>query len=141
PQTLPRGSVVPGELLKAERALESRRAIGSDHRRFGNDRTAAAHRIEQRGSRFPARKREQARREVLSQRRFVRIATIAALEQWLARCVEIRGCLSLAQVHINTNVRRSFVDRWPDASLGAKAVADRVLRSQRDELEARERRA
>ena len=138
---LPRRTVVPGQLLKAERALEPRREIGSPERRLDRDRARAAHRVEQRRAGSPSAKREHARGEILAQRRDVGVPSPAALEQRLARRVEIERRLAFGQVGVHAHVRPLLVDRGSPTRVRAKSVADGVLHFQRRELDARKRRA
>ena len=110
-------------------------------RGLDRDRAGAAHRVEQRRAGRPSGQREHAGREVLAQRRDVGVAPPAALEQRLARRVEIERRLALGEVRVDAHVRPLLVDRGAHARIGAEAVAHGVLHLERRELEARERRA
>ena len=130
-----------GELLETEGPRESRRAMGRDQRRFGDDGAAAAHRIEQRVPGRPPGQRQQAGREIFPQRRLVGVATVAALEQRLSRRVEVDRRLAIGQVHVDAHIGRALVDRRTNAVIRTHAVADGVLRAERRKFEAGERRA
>src|SRR5690606_25856613 len=93
------------------------------------------------GARLPARERDEARREVLAQRRFLGVAPPAALEERLAGRVEVERRLARGEVRVDAHVGGALVDRGPPALLVAEAVAHRVLDGQRRELEALQRRA
>ena len=133
---LPRRPVVPGELLEPERTAEAGSAVRRPQRGLDDDRAAAAHRIEQRRARLPAGQCQQAGGEVLAQRRRVGVAPVAALEQRLARGVEVERGLAVGEVGVDADVGALLVDRRPRAAGVAEAVADGVLDLQRRELEA-----
>ncbi len=138
---LPRRTVEPGELLETEGTPEARCTVRGAQRGLDDDRAAAAHGVEQRRARRPAGQREQAGGEVLAQRRRVGIAPVAALEQRLARGVEIERRLAVGEVGVDADVGTLLVDRGPRAAGVAETVADGVLHLQRRKLEARQRRA
>jgi hypothetical protein len=137
---LPCRPIEPRELLKAERARESRRAICGERCGLDRNRSAPAHRIEERRPARPAGQRDDAGREILAQRCRVRLAAPAALEQRLARGVEVECRFACRQVRVNAHIGVLLGDRGSPADVVTEAVADGVLHLERRVLEARERR-
>ncbi len=129
------------ELLEAERAGQApgARSAAIDAALDG-DRAAAAHRVEEGGARPPPRERDQARGEVLAQRRLLGVAPPAALEQRFAGRVEVERRHAIGQVGVHAHVGHPLVDGRAHALLVAEAVAHGVLHRQRRELETPERR-
>ena len=128
------------QLLEPERAVEPGRDIERHHRGFDEEGAAAAHGVEERQRRRPSGQLEDAGGEILAQRRFAAGGAPAALEERLARGVEIEGRLVAGQEDVDAHVRRLRVDVRAAAARGAKRVAHRVLDAQRDEIEALHRR-
>ncbi len=137
---LPRRTVEHEQLLEAEGTRQPGRAVRRHQRRLGDDRAAAAHRIEQCRSRRPRGKREQAGSQIFAQRRLLGVAPIAALEQRLSGRVDVDRRVAIGQVGVDPHVRRALVDRRPHVEVGAQPVAHGILDAQRGEFEALQRR-
>src|SRR6185436_17543952 len=135
-QALPCRSIEPRELLETERAREPWRAGGGDQRGLDGDGAAAAHRIEQRQRWRPAGQRKQAGGQILAQRRFFGVAPVAALEQGLARRIDVDRRVTFGEIRADPLVGLPLVDRRAHTRVVAHAVAYGILHAQRGELEA-----
>ena len=136
---LPGRAVVPGKLLKAERALETWCDVERHQRGFDRDRPAAAQRIEKRRPRLPGREPQQSRREVFAQRRLGGLAPIASLEQRLTGGIEVERRLVRGEIGVHPDVRILLAHARALSGDGAVTIADRVLDLERREFQARQR--
>ena len=106
----PDGVIVLRPAAKAPvAAVQARRAIGRQHRRFNQQGTGAAHRIEQRRTWYPARAHDDRRREVFFDRRHSGTIAIAAQVQAFA-------------AQIQRDVRRLFVQPDVDPQIGRLTI-------------------
>ena len=106
---------------------------------FHQDRPASAHGIEQRLLRRPPGQAQDARRQVLAERRLAARLAQPALEQRLARRVEVQGHVLVVQKGVDANVRSAGVHTGSSASRCAELVADGVFDLERGVIKARER--
>ena len=90
-------------------AVQTRRTIGRQHRRFNQQGTGAAHRIEQRRTRYPTRAHDDRRREVFFDRRHT--GTIAVAAQMQPFPAQIQG-----------DMRRLFVQPDVDPQIGRLTI-------------------
>ena len=138
PDALPGGPVEPGEFLETEGAGESRCAIGGERSAASMAIVPLPHIGSRNG--VPG---VQPASAAMPAARFSRSGASsasrapAALEQRLARSVEIERRLALGEEGVDANVGALLVDGRPAADGVAEAVADGVLHAQRRELEAR----
>ena len=135
-QLLPRVHVVLLQLFEAETALDARRDVQRDLRRFGEERAAAAHRIVKRRAGRPAGQAQDACGEVFAQRRRALVEAPAALEERVAGGVEIERAIVQREEREDADVGLRGVDVRTCAGQFAQAVADRVLHAQGREFEA-----
>ena len=129
----------------AKRRCQPGRDAAGDLRRLDGDRAGAAARVEQRavlGAAPPAGGGQHRGGQRLLQRRFagLRVAP-AALEQRLARGVDVQRGLVAVEVQHQRQVGLARVDVGPCAGGLAQRVAHRVLDAQRREVQALQRRA
>ena len=90
-------------------AVQTRRTIGRQHRRFNQQGTGAAHRIEQWRTRYPTRAHDDRRREVFFDRRHT--GTIAVAAQMQPFPAQIQG-----------DMRRLFVQPDVDPQIGRLTI-------------------
>ena len=119
------------KFLETEGPLRARARGRAPSPRPRQQRAAAAHRVEQRLVELPAREHHDARGEVLAQRRLARARAPAALEERLARGVEVeRAALgSSRNAWMRTSgVARSTFGRLPTVSRNRSQTAS-LMRS------------
>ena len=127
------------QLLEREAPPHSGRDVPRHERSLHQERAAPAHRIEQRLLRGPARQPQNAGREILAQGRLGGGRAKPALEERLARRVEIEGHVLVVQKRVNADIRPARVHVGTGAGGLAEAIADRVLDPERDEIQALQR--
>src|SRR5256712_1793130 len=127
------------QLLERKAAPQARRDVPRHEGGFHQDRAASAHGIEQRLLRRPPRQAQDARRQVLSERRLAARLAQATLEQRLARCVEVQRQVLSVQKGINADVGLAGVYAGPNAGGRTEPIADGVFDLERDVIKARER--
>ena len=122
--------------LHRERAIRAGRAAQALHRRLDHDRSSAAHRIDQRGSRLPAGERQQARRQRLAQRRCSGLDARAAAVQPLARRVGAEHEAIVDAADQQRHVRLLVALRRAHARHGVRDRQHRRLRQRARVIEA-----
>ncbi len=133
---LPRSLVEARELLEAEGSLAAGGAPERHFRRLREEGSRAAHRIEEGEARPPARDPQDARGEVLLQRRFSHVVAPAALEQRLSAGVDVERAELLVEERVHAQVGIARLHRRAATGGAAEVVGDRVLHPQRHEVEA-----
>ncbi len=129
------------EYFKCKMARDAGLDIERHLCRLDQERAAAAHRVEQRYAGLPVHQAQNARREIFADRGNVGVRTHAALEQRVARSVQIQHQLVVLDEHMDAHVRFHGVHAGPFAAVRAEAVAHGILDQQRDELQAFQRAA
>ena len=117
-------------------ARQPRRNIERHFGRFDEEGAAAAHRIQKCFNTIPAGQFDNARGEIFFQWRFAGVVSQAALEQRLSGKIDIQRRMCGVQKSVNADIRRARIHRWTRVHLFAKFVADRVLDSECNEIEA-----
>src|SRR3989475_10615271 len=126
-------------LLERKAATQARGDVSRHEDSFHQDRAASAHGIEQCLLRGPPGQAQDARSQVLSERRLAARLAQPTLEQRLARRVEVQGHVLVVQKGVNGKVRVAGVHAGASAGRSTGLVADGVFDPERDVIKARER--
>src|SRR5207244_6133267 len=138
-QVAPRLRIEVLQLLERKAATQARRDVPRYEDGFHQDRAASAHAIEQRLLRIPPGQSQDACRQVLAERRLAARLAQSALEQRLARRVEVQSHALSVQKGIDADVGLAGVHVGPRAGRSAEPIADGVFDLERDVIKARER--
>src|SRR5262249_28143194 len=127
------------QVLESEASARAGGAAARHRGGFDQESRAAAHRIEQRFAVLPAGQHDDARGEVLPQRRTAGAAPQATVEKRFSGRVQVADRARFSEEGVYAHVGTRAVAVGPAAEPLAKAVADRVLDAQGGELEALQR--
>ena len=127
------------QLLEAKMPQLARRHAAGDLRGFDGDGATAAAGVVKRGLAVPAAGRKHRGGQGFLERCIALVGAPAALEQGLARGVDVERELVLRQVRKDTGIRPAGFDVGAHAGLVAETVDQRVLDLQCGEVQALER--
>ena len=136
---MPEAPIEIFQFLESKMASQTGRDIEGHLRRFQQERAAAAHGIEQRSAREPSGQPQNPGGEIFPERRLSLSYAPAALEQRVARSVEIESKVAFCQMTLDGDIGLPRVHTGTAARKPADLIAHRVFDLEGDEIETLER--